>query len=606
MAERLMDVPMRIFGLAPLVALLFLSAPAFAQDYGGPLEADIVIQRFTPVTGAHGIFTVDGSRSQTHGQVAGGIMLNFSRKPLVLELPNSPQPIAIVEDQLVGDLLFNIGLFDLFEVGLSVPVYGINSASIQERPIEGLTLGDVRLRPKYTVFDRDDVPVGVALVTHVTLPTGDDTAFTSSGAVSVRPGVIADVGDDDFLVAVNLLFDLQETRDFGSLKVDNEFLYGLGMNWQFVDGLYLGTEVFGSTSFNNAFVEENSPVEALVGLEYRDPWGFRYTVGTGTGLVAGYGAPEYRVFGGIRFAQDVRDTDGDGLFDDVDQCIKEPEDKDGFEDQDGCPDLDNDQDGILDTVDECPLDPEDVDGFEDEDGCPDPDNDGDGLLDVQDECPMVPGPKKNNGCPIVDSDGDGLFDDVDKCPQQPEDKDGFEDEDGCPDPDNDRDGVLDIADKCPDKPETINGFEDDDGCPDKGKPKVIVMAKEIKILERVYFDTGKASIKDRSHSLLDQVALALRANPQIEGVEVQGHTDDRGSDNYNLQLSDDRAKSVRAYLLGKGIAEDRLTARGYGETDPAVAIEGLKRRALANARERNRRVEFLITSQAPVEVEVTE
>jgi OmpA-OmpF porin, OOP family len=82
-----------------------------------------------------------------------------------------------------------------------------------------------------------------------------------------------------------------------------------------------------------------------------------------------------------------RDTDGDGLYDDEDACPNEPEDKDGFQDQDGCPDPDNDGDGIPDIRDKCPNDAEDKDGFQDEDGCPDPNNDGDKLLDKDDKCP---------------------------------------------------------------------------------------------------------------------------------------------------------------------------------------------------------------------------
>ena len=106
----------------------------------------------------------------------------------------------------------------------------------------------------------------------------------------------------------------------------------------------------------------------------------------------------------------VGDRDGDGILDNVDKCPDQPEDKDGFEDEDGCPDPDNDKDGIADISDKCPNEPEDKDKFEDDDGCPDPDNDTDGLADADD-----------------------------KCPNEPEDKDGFEDADGCPDPDNDKD-----------------------------------------------------------------------------------------------------------------------------------------------------------------------
>jgi hypothetical protein len=116
---------------------------------------------------------------------------------------------------------------------------------------------------------------------------------------------------------------------------------------------------------------------------------------------------------------------------------------------------DRDGDGIPDNNDKCPDDPEDFDGFEDEDGCPDPDNDHDGVRDVDDRCPNIPGPAPD-GCPRSgtsnDRDGDGIPDNVDKCPDAPEDKDGFEDADGCPDPDNDKDGILDVNDKCPNTP----------------------------------------------------------------------------------------------------------------------------------------------------------
>jgi len=101
-------------------------------------------------------------------------------------------------------------------------------------------------------------------------------------------------------------------------------------------------------------------------------------------------------------------------------------------------DQDPDKDGILGAADKCPNDPEDKDGFEDEDGCPDPDNDKDGILDKDD-----------------------------KCPNEAEDKDGFQDEDGCPDLDNDGDGIPDDKDKCPNEPETKNNYQDDDGCPDE-------------------------------------------------------------------------------------------------------------------------------------------
>ncbi|HOX25057.1 MAG TPA: thrombospondin type 3 repeat-containing protein [Candidatus Krumholzibacteria bacterium] len=174
-----------------------------------------------------------------------------------------------------------------------------------------------------------------------------------------------------------------------------------------------------------------------------------------------------------QFALGGRDHDGDGIPDRRDRCPAEPEDADGFADEDGCPDLDNDEDGIQDRIDHSPLEPEDFDGYSDEDGVPDPDNDGDGILDQHDACPDEPedldGHKDQDGCPeeFIDRDQDGIADEDDLCPARAEDRDGFQDHDGCPDPDNDLDGIDDLLDACPDQPEDYDGDRDGDGCPDQ-------------------------------------------------------------------------------------------------------------------------------------------
>ena len=111
---------------------------------------------------------------------------------------------------------------------------------------------------------------------------------------------------------------------------------------------------------------------------------------------------------------------------------------------------------------------------------------------------------------------------------------------------------------------------------------------KIEILDKVYFEYNKAIIKSESYPILDAVAATLEGNPDIQLIEVQGHTDERGNDAYNLSLSDQRAKAVKAYLVDKGIAEDRLEGQGYGETQP------IDRRSNEQAWAKNRRVEFLI------------
>ena len=219
---------------------------------------------------------------------------------------------------------------------------------------------------------------------------------------------------------------------------------------------------------------------------------------------------------------------------------------------------DLDGDGLLDDVDQCKTEPEDKDGFQDEDGCPEADNDGDGLLDA-----------------------------ADKCPDVAEDKDGFEDEDGCPDCDDDHDGVLECPqaqDKCPGQ----HG-EPGDGCPKK-YDLVVVTESKIELKQTVFFDTRKAKIKPVSFALLNDVALALGDHPTLQ-VRIEGHTDSQGSDRSNLGLSQRRAEAVRVYLIGKGIDQGRMVAKGYGERAPIADNR------TSDGRGQNRRVEFVITSR---------
>ena len=249
------------------------------------------------------------------------------------------------------------------------------------------------------------------------------------------------------------------------------------------------------------------------------------------------------------------DKDGDGYTDNVDQCPDKPENYQGFEDADGCPDDDDvDKDGIKDSVDACELLAEDKDGYLDEDGCPELDNDLDGIIDDKDDC-------KN----------------------EPEDPDGYKDNDGCPDLDNDGDKVADLDDMCPMTPGVKDGPKP--GCPKK-PALVVVTEKEIKITQQIHFAFGKATIRPVSYPVLDAVTDVLKKNKKFR-IEVQGHTDNRGSAFLNKRLSQQRADAVRKYLIQHGIEATRLVARGYGMDRPLVPNTTARNRAL------NRRVQFL-------------
>jgi len=365
-------------------------------------------------------------------------------------------------------------------------------------------------------------------------------------------------------------------QDAAPISQGSGIAWGLGASYRLLDDLSLGGEVFGELiRSGRTELDMNtialSPIEALVGATYRidSRWSVRAAVGRG--VTSGIGAPELHGVLMMSYSSAAPnlaplpvekprpdgDRDGDGIADSVDKCPDEPEDKDMFDDADGCPDPDNDGDGVPDAQDKCPLDPEDKDGFQDDDGCPEKDNDGDGIPDAQD-----------------------------RCPNEPEDKDGFEDLDGCPDPDNDRDGIPDSVDKCPAEPETINGFKDDDGCPDKGDTTIVLSPDRIETLDPITFNGLK--LPRTALPLLGQVAATLRAHTEIVRVRVTVHVQPTGDQDADQVRSDKRAQVVRDWLVQWGIAPARLEARGFGGTKP------LRPPDQRGAAKINERIEFII------------
>jgi|GEM_PF-875552 len=356
-----------------------------------------------------------------------------------------------------------------------------------------------------------------------------------------------------------------------------------------------------------------------------------------------------------------QDRDHDGVVDGDDACPTEPEDIDGFEDSDGCPDVDNDEDGVVDVEDRCPMIAQGPGGFE---GCPPPDTDKDGFCDPWvskqklsdkfldickgvDLCPRVAqGFYGKDGCPDPDGDRDGVCDawvsenglgvkfqdvckGVDQCPTLAQ---GVTGKDGCPDPDTDKDQFCDpwvaemgmlakyanvckSVDKCPQSPETYNNYQDDDGCPDQApiviekivekrdtlvqvrKDTVVntviqrdtvfiqIEKKATVILHGVNFATGNADLTTDSFSKLDGVANDLKRSPGVV-LEIRGHTDNKGSEKKNMQLSQDRADAVCRYLVSQGVSPSQLKATGYGSTVPIAPNK------TANGREKNRRIEM--------------
>ncbi|WP_010179045.1 OmpA family protein [Aquimarina agarilytica] len=266
---------------------------------------------------------------------------------------------------------------------------------------------------------------------------------------------------------------------------------------------------------------------------------------------------------GVKFAFGGTDTDGDGVYDSKDECPEVA----GLKQFNGCPDTD--LDGIKDADDACP----DVFGPAELNGCPDSDQDG--IADKDDACPDVKGTAAMKGCP--DTDGDTVPDNLDKCPNEG----GPVSNNGCPYLDKDNDGVLDKDDKCPEVP----GIEANNGCPEVKKVTAEVQKTLNEYAKTILFDTGKSSIKTQSEAVLGDIINILKEYPDAK-FTVEGHTDSVGSASSNQRLSESRAASVKAYLIGRGISQSRLSSVGYGEAKP------ISSNATKAGRKLNRRVEI--------------
>jgi len=568
----------------PALMTTLLASSAHAEN------PRINTQTFRPSPHAYDIFdTLTSAMPDAMGWAA-ALWIAYGQNPLVFVDGSGARPDhEAIQDQLSVHATGAFSITEWLAFGLEVPVFLVNSGQdsgfVALDPIPSTALGDVRVSAKVGILRRDpgEDGLGLALELPVSLPTGNADAFVSDGFTFV-PALAVDLRLGDVVIAGNLGARLRNTEALPfQTEVGHELVFRVGASVEVVPELLtIMGEVVG-TSHN--FAEANNTyVEGLIGGRLalgKD--GLHVTLAGGRGFAEGYGSTAMRIVGQVGWAPPIsRDRDEDGIPDKLDKCPDDPEDKDQFEDEDGCPDADNDKDGVRDSRDKCPSVPEDVDGHMDEDGCPDDDNDNDGVPDAQDgpggACKNDPedvdGFQDADGCPDPDNDGDGVLDADDQCKDLAEDRDNFQDDDGCPDPDNDGDGILDTEDDCP--ADATN------------KCGVKFNACEIVITETVYFEYDKAVIKPESFDILDAVAALVSTRDIVKKVEVQGHTDNDGDDAYNMDLSQRRAESVVEYLKGKGVGGDRMVARGYGETK-AIAPN-----KTAAGRAKNRRVQFII------------
>jgi hypothetical protein len=456
-----------------------------------PIKDEFTVQRFDPAPGPGNFLTTRGARTDGEMLFTAGAFANYAYKPFeVLSCTTrvdctAPNPVLtdvpVIRHLVSLDLMGSLTVIPRVQVGLRLPLTWVKGQGItaQGGPKPGglsaVALGDAELEGKARLYGEPTDTYVVGAAVFVTGPFGTLTArdqYVGDNTPGVGLRGIFDGKQDALSFGANLGGVLRGSGRVGTTKVGTEFRYGVAAGYSVNPEWRVIADFFGSTRFTSHRGE--NALEGDAGAEWKPGHSpFVISMGAGSGIIEGVGVPLLRIFvgGTYRFGQ-IQDQDDDGIADEKDQCKTQAEDKDGFEDNDGCPDPDNDGDTIKDVADKCPLKAEDFDGFEDLDGCPEDDNDKDGIVDTSDRCPLQPetfnGFEDKDGCPDeVDTDHDGVPDSRDKCVNEPEDTDGFEDLDGCPDPDNDKDGIPDQQDECSDEPETVNGYQDQDGCPDQ-------------------------------------------------------------------------------------------------------------------------------------------
>ncbi|HVK84952.1 MAG TPA: transporter [Kofleriaceae bacterium] len=559
----------KIWGLGAAACLAAVALPAVADAQNAPpFDPAIDVQTFEYAIGPKTFFTVsDGDIAQTK-QLAVDALVTFLTRPFTVYNvdPAMPDQLGAERTEVVDTLTAlqitaAYGINDKLQIGANLPVIfslsgdGLMPNTAQPDP-NGLSvtgLGDLFVEAKYRLYRKNRLRISA--LGGISIPTSfgsDDSQFIGDNLPTVRARMALqqDVGRFSFGANAGAIF--RKPRTIYDSTIGQQLTWGVAGAARLTDRFSLIAEGYGRAGLPD-FSLDASPLEVEGGLRVYATPAVAVVIGGGAGLVKGIGSPESRFFLAIGYAPDVRDSDGDGIQNSRDKCPMIAEDRDGQEDDDGCPDDDSDGDRRPDAEDKCPTVAEDLDGFEDDDGCPEIDNDGDKLNDLDDKCPNEAEdgkqPYPNDGCPANrrDSDGDGMYDDKDQCPLEeedldafedgdgcpeadndadgvpdasdkcslcPEDKDGFEDGDGCPELDNDHDGIVDSKDVCPAEPETINGIKDDDGCPDAG-PQTVKVDGDRLAVDKVPTIDRKGALTKAGALIVDQMALTMLQHPEV-------------------------------------------------------------------------------------------
>ncbi len=574
-------------------------------------------------------FSVAPTQTMPAARASFGLVLSYLSRPVTLGV-SSPSAagttIDAIDNAVNATFLGSLGISDRFELTLAAPVTlyesgpGLAGVTGAKDELVRSAVRDFRFGGAYALIKRSRTGLlaGPALTLRIDFaaPTRTLGAFAGAATMTAAPSLTFDQRFGRLALAAQAGARIRGESQLANAVVGTQMYGALGASYEVIpDGLLaLSGEAFALLTLAKQgprrLGDETGTHAPLVPAEWiasvtTAPFlagDLGFTLGGGGPIPLSpeaFTTPRFRVNLALRYAPTGHDLDGDGLLDRDDRCPSVPEDKDGFQDEDGCPDPDNDGDGLLDPKDKCRdaaedfdgfqdadgcpdrdddsdgvpdaedtcrNEPEDRDGFQDEDGCPDPDNDGDGLLDAKDMCPKAAedkdGFRDEDGCPEPDNDVDQIPDAQDPCPNEAEDKDGFQDEDGCPELDNDFDGVLDKADTCPNEAETIDGTQDEDGCPEPGAKSRVSWAGDRVVVEKLArFGAGSAKLGAELEKQAKMSAQLLLGRTPFESVILEAFPDRPGDTSLNaVDLAARRAEALKAVLIAAGLPADRIVA----------------------------------------------
>ena len=564
-------------------AMLSLSAQTVAQTRA----QGFAINRYDPSEAGSHWFANEALDFRGHQRFAAQWLVDYNINPLLIYNDDGTRESAVIGHQLISHLGGAVTLWERFRLALNLPMVltqdGEGGPSGNENfKLDGSTaLGDIRLSTDLQLAGRFGGPARLAAGFSVYFPTGSEGAYTSDEMPRFAPRLMLAGDSRAFTYAAKIGMMFRDAGGtFGQSPVGSELLFSAAAGIRAAGGqLVIGPELWGSTVFTEAdafFRRRTTPLELLFGSNYQSTKGLNLGAGLGPGLSRGFGTPELRILARLGYTEPLAKPPA------RQPTPPKPADRDG--------------DGIVDNADACP----DLAGQSypepQRNGCPAPgDRDKDGIVDNSDACPDRAGvPKEDperNGCPIADRDKDGIVDASDACPDEPGLTHENPQKNGCPTPeDRDSDNIPDTQDACPDAAGAPNNDAKKHGC-----PVARVDQGQIRIREQVQFASGSGRLLATSDPVLDAVRKILSAHPEITKIEVQGHTDSKGSDHYNLRLSNRRAAAVVRWLTQAGISAARLSSRGLGEERPIDTNE------TAEGRANNRRVEFHIVRQQAAE-----